>query len=77
MMTIQGRVALANKPLLTVDDGTFSFTGIQENKYYILQTTSESTGETCTGVSTTPTQITDNVTVPDHLYGFYWSFHKD
>ena len=44
------------------DNATFSFTGIPENKYYILRSSSIATGETCSSDITTLTQITDNVT---------------
>ena len=43
-------------------DGTFSFTGVSENKFYILQASSSIVGETCTSSTTTPVQITANVT---------------
>ena len=42
--------------------GAFSFTGIFENKFYILEATSIISGETCSAPSTTPVQITGNVT---------------
>ena len=43
-------------------DGTFSFTAIPANKFYILQANPDTIGATCIGPSTTPTQITANVT---------------
>ena len=43
-------------------DGTFSFTGVTENKFYILRASSTIVGETCTSSAATPTQITANVT---------------
>ena len=43
-------------------DGTFSFAGIAENKFYILQASSAQMGETCTGAPSTPTLVTANVT---------------
>ena len=44
------------------DNATFSFTGIPENKYYILRSSSTAPGEMCSSDITTRTQITDNVT---------------
>ena len=43
-------------------DGTFSFTGVSENKFYTLKASSSIVGETCTSSAATPTQITANVT---------------
>ena len=43
-------------------DGTYSFTGIPENKFYTLQASSLTAGETCSGAPTTPTQITADIT---------------
>ena len=43
-------------------DGTFSFTGIPENKYYSLEIISATLGETCSATPTTPTQVTADVT---------------
>ena len=45
-------------------DGIFSFSGIPENKFYTLQTFSNTAGETCSDGLTTPTLITANVTAP-------------
>ena len=42
-------------------DGTFTITGIPANKFYILQASSASMGETCTGTPNAPTQLTANV----------------
>ena len=43
-------------------DGAFSFAGILENKYYILQAASSNQREICSSTITTPTQITADVT---------------
>ena len=43
-------------------DGTFSFTAIPANKFYVLQANPDTIGATCIGPSTTPTQITGDVT---------------
>ena len=43
-------------------DGTFSFASIPENKYYILEATSTTFGETCNATPTTPTLVTADVT---------------
>ena len=48
--------------VLAGTDGTFSFTGVLENKFYILEASSSIIGETCTSSVTTPVQITANVT---------------
>ena len=41
--------------------GTFSFTGIPENKFYTLQASTSFVGEICSGGPTTPTQVTADV----------------
>ena len=41
--------------------GTFSFTGVPANKFYTLQASSSTAGETCSGGPTTPTQLTADV----------------
>ena len=43
-------------------DGTFSFTGIKESKFYTLKAVSRTFGETCSGGSITPTMITGDIT---------------
>ena len=43
-------------------DGTFSFTDVPANKFYTLQASSATAGETCTGPSTTPVLLTADVT---------------
>ena len=43
-------------------DGTFTFTGVHENKFYSLQASSRTVGETCSGVPNTPTLVTAGVT---------------
>ena len=45
-----------------LNDGTFSFSGIIENKFYILKASSGTAGETCISPSTNPTQITADLT---------------
>ena len=42
--------------------GTFSFTGVPENKFYTLQASSIAFGEICSIAPTTPTQVTMNIT---------------
>ena len=42
--------------------GTFYFADIPENKFYTLQAASRNYGETCSGPSTTPVQVTADVT---------------
>ena len=41
--------------------GTFSFTGVPANKFYTLQASSSTAGETCSGGPTTPTLVTADV----------------
>ena len=50
------------QPVRVNDDGTFTITGIPENKFYTLDAVSTTTGETCSSSSTTPTQITTDIT---------------
>ena len=40
----------------------FSFTDVPANKFYTLQASSATAGETCTGPSTTPVLLTADVT---------------
>ena len=52
----------ARQQVIPNTDGTFSFASVPENKFYILQASSRTHGETCSGPSTTPTLFTANVT---------------
>ena len=50
------------KQTIRGSDEMFTFTGIPENKFYTLRASSTTYGETCSGPSATPVQVTADVT---------------
>ena len=50
------------KQTIKGSDEMFTFTGIPENKFYTLEASSSTIGETCSGPTTTPVLVTTEVT---------------